>query len=579
MIDYYKGVYNINLILRVHGSSLYKASVLGLVAVAMYLALNARLDIPLFLLLVPDDDLDHPYGVGVLVSSVSFLIVFRANYSYRRYWDGISEAHKMLSKWGDVSMNAAVFSMQNVKWNERKPRSFYDFEELNGYRLTRERKRHDGSDVADERMLKSVFDCEKPSRHKTDGAAVADTSFASTAPSSNEDCTSPTNEERTAQQRNTWNVLPEATVGASADIYQRLAYNVHYFPSSLEPNSNFAHRPEGQTPPLFLQELAHRASLLSAVALSTLRNDDERYESPLDIYHPGSPLPEVDPDKLPKETRKVYQSNFLLTQIRYWSGIDRTPAQRTKYNASRPLSVIGGVSDAEIAFLQRARGPYAKTQLAWAWLSEFLVREHLAGTMGEVHSAIMSRLFQNLSDGMLSYNRARQITFVPFPFPHAQLSVFYTLLLVPVIPFLMDQFTNVRWVGSLLTYFAVTCLVGMHEVARELENPFRNVPNELPVCTMQARFNEGLVVMFSGFNPDGFWDGEGWIARRSLGGKLSAGDKEPSPNEEVQSRSINTKTVSFAPCVETRSQCIKELRDIFSKQAKEIEELVRLLEK
>jgi hypothetical protein len=204
-----------------------------------------------------------------------------------------------------------------------------------------------------------------------------------------------------------------------------------------------------------------------------------------------------------------------------------------------------------------------------------MVRSHLDGTLGNVHAAILSRLFQNMSDGMKEYNRARQIMYIPFPFPHAQLSVFYTFVLVPLLPFLMDQFTNVRWVGVLLTFLAVTCLVGLHEVARELENPFRNVPNEVPICTMQASFNEGLLVMFSGYNPDGYWDGVGWLERRrgSNGVKSSGRESRDVPSN----RECGNKTVQFAsPVVETNSRLVNELNDILAKQAKEIEELSRL---
>mmetsp|Transcript_31706 Transcript_31706/g.66463 ORF Transcript_31706/g.66463 Transcript_31706/m.66463 type:complete len:128 (-) Transcript_31706:1075-1458(-) len=84
MIDYFKGVYGLNLLGRIHGSSLYKGSLMGLLSVAVYLVIallwaNHRRD--------GEEDLDHPYGVGVLVSSVSFLITFRANYGYQRYWE------------------------------------------------------------------------------------------------------------------------------------------------------------------------------------------------------------------------------------------------------------------------------------------------------------------------------------------------------------------------------------------------------------------------------------------------------------------------------------------------------------
>jgi len=69
---------------------------------------------------------------------------------------------------------------------------------------------------------------------------------------------------------------------------------------------------------------------------------------------------------------------------------------------------------------------------------------------------------------------------IPFPFPHAQLSAIYVLVASPVIAFLMDQYVVELWVGSVLAFLAVTVIAGIHEVARELENPFRNFPNELP---------------------------------------------------------------------------------------------------
>ena len=42
----------------------------------------------------------------------------------------------------------------------------------------------------------------------------------------------------------------------------------------------------------------------------------------------------------------------------------------------------------------------------------------------------------------------------------------------------------------------------------QIEHPFRNAPNEIPVCLLQATYNEALANMFSGFNPDAFWDPE-----------------------------------------------------------------------
>lgn len=47
---------------------------------------------------------------------------------------------------------------------------------------------------------------------------------------------------------------------------------------------------------------------------------------------------------------------------------------------------------------------------------------------------------------------------------------------------------------------------GLHEVARELENPFQNVPNDVPLNNFQAQFNESLLQMFTGYHPDAHWE-------------------------------------------------------------------------
>ena len=108
-------------------------------------------------------------------------------------------------------------------------------------------------------------------------------------------------------------------------------------------------------------------------------------------------------------------NKYLIEKFYYaflhFIGSGRSPVERAKYNAARPLSILGGVSDQEIRMLQTARGALAKTQLCWFWLSEFLTREYEDGA----HGALLSRCMQFLSDGMLSYNEARKIMFNPFP--------------------------------------------------------------------------------------------------------------------------------------------------------------------
>lgn len=79
----------------------------------------------------------------------------------------------------------------------------------------------------------------------------------------------------------------------------------------------------------------------------------EGFQSPLSFYQPGQPWPEVDPDR--DEILKHPGRGHMLKNLFTFLGMGRSPKEQTRYNPSRPLPVIGGVSDAEIRFLQMAR--------------------------------------------------------------------------------------------------------------------------------------------------------------------------------------------------------------------------------
>ena len=195
-----------------------------------------------------------------------------------------------------------------------------------------------------------------------------------------------------------------------------------------------------------------------------------------------------------------------LSVLRYLFGLSRSPADRTLYNAARPFRVIGGVSDQEVELLAAARGPSAKVALAFMWLEEFISREHLNGSTGAIAPPIISRLFQFLSDGMTGYNQARKVAYIPFPFPHSQITSLFVLVVVGTMPVLMLSFLTNEVFGFVLNLLSVMVFTGLHEVARELESPFFNVPNDLPLNNFQAQFNEALLAMFAGYHPDAFWE-------------------------------------------------------------------------
>mmetsp|Transcript_93530 Transcript_93530/g.270216 ORF Transcript_93530/g.270216 Transcript_93530/m.270216 type:complete len:719 (-) Transcript_93530:155-2311(-) len=606
MITYNRSAFGLNLIFQVHGSAVYRAVLPSLIAVGFFFLWHNYYE--------EKQDLGHPYAVGALIASASFLVVFRANQGYARYWEGCTAVHHMMSKWMDATTHAGVYHLQCDHYKDIKPPSYFEYRDLNHLYLTRDRERgvyipEDGETEEDKKddpasllnqhhrnsqhfsssssrqhqhlrnridkkgakrkhaiqeekvkrrvqaVVKSInYVPEQPKHHRNTKKMSTHLSSDSTLPpprkfenvrrtQSMDDIDKAAFDQEEANeffellQKEVAKQAPSSSErgkgkpfplwgrpkldGGWGDLYtldasKKLAiFSDPTQPNGPLPQEGFASTQGGRTPPLYMQELVHLSSLLVAVALSTLRNDIDGCESPLAMYDPGSDWPAVDPDM--DDWLKLSNGGdwtHLVSKLRTFLGMGRSPKEQTKYNAGRPLPVLGGVSDAEIRFLQLARGPYAKTQLCWNWLSEFMMREHLAGSMGKVGPPIVSRCIQFLGDGMIFYNHARKIMFIPFPFVHAQLSVLFIVVLIPAIPFLMDQWVNEAWAGATLSFLTILCLAGVNEVARELENPFRNVPNELPLVTFMAQFNEALITMYSGYHPDFFWDGDELLRQR-----------------------------------------------------------------
>ena len=299
--------------------------------------------------------------MGALMSAFTFLLIFKANFSYSRYWEAVTSVHAMHSKWLDVGMNLAAFHLQSDMY-KFKPPAFGEHPHLQNLHRHKDR-------------LYVPLPLEDLARTL----------------------------EATAPEATLRNIFKNRRLTKSKDISSAAGAQeksrTHRLPGPIHPVD-----PMTEQPSLYLQESAHLLSLLSAVAMSTLRNDVEAAESPLATFRCGAPWPAVDPDSATADIRKGYSTApepHFRTVCRYLLGLTRTDRDRTMYNAARPFRVIGGVSDAEIELLQAARGPFAKVALVTVWLEEFMCREYLQGSAGQVGAPIISRLFQFLSDGML----------------------------------------------------------------------------------------------------------------------------------------------------------------------------------
>ncbi|EEC50734.1 predicted protein, partial [Phaeodactylum tricornutum CCAP 1055/1] len=536
MIVYEQDLFGLKNLTRVHGSAVYRVVLPASVSSAILLIFHSlQIDNDQTQKAREDLIVQHPYVIGAFVGFFSFLLTFRLNFAYQRYWEGATAIHQMLSKWTDFGMNVAAFHYQSDVYDDIQPPSFGSHPNLRAKDIVgRERDFETTYEECVEKVELCLEEMQQESiantspawwrgglrrrRHKDHADSTRQPSTTTPHRLKSINANKETSSNSAPNRLDSYIPIPQrfqeqfginlrrqsTPITTDSRANSRRSSLVKQSKASQNLVSRKARVP---LPSLFLQETAHLLSLLAGVAFSTLRNDMEQAENPLNMYYPGKPWPAMDPDCLDKDTKHLYGEDQILWQSLYFMlGLDRSERHRTLYNAARPFGVLGGVSDQEIAMLQQAHGPYAKVALCTMWTQEFISREYMVGSAGKVAPPIVSRLYQFLSDGVVGYNQARKVAYIPYPFVNAQMTAFFSLSIIFIFPMLMYSYVNVLWFACVLNFTVVTCFLGMHEVARELENPMQNAPNDLPLVTYQAQFNEALVTMYAGFHPDSWWE-------------------------------------------------------------------------
>jgi len=121
-----------------------------------------------------------------------------------------------------------------------------------------------------------------------------------------------------------------------------------------------------------------------------------------------------------------------------------------------------------------------------------LVVEHIRNGVVDIPPPIASRVFQELSNGIVALTNVRKITDVPFPFPYAQLVTVMLLISTSLTPFVTGLlFSDAHW-AAMLTFIFQFAFWSINYIAAEIEMPFGDDTNDLPIHELQREMNECL---------------------------------------------------------------------------------------
>jgi predicted membrane chloride channel (bestrophin family) len=257
----------------------------------------------------------------------------------------------------------------------------------------------------------------------------------------------------------------------------------------------------------FRRDYAHLVSLLHAACLAWLRCDPS-----LDNFcaHDRAAPPAWDSSFLPGYSPPWYS---------YISPFRKVPRRR-RHNAASPLHVIGGVSAAEKWELANTamRQPtlFSKSRARrFLWTSEYmadpamqrterriyalhgalleLLRQRMLGGGLQMVGPIIARIWAYLATAVENFEQCRSLNEAPLPLPWDQVIVVALVVWQFTVPAVSAAASSNKFLACVLSTTVVWILWAVNEVARDVEDPFYNEPNDMPLARLAWNFNERVL--------------------------------------------------------------------------------------
>eukprot|EP00930_Biecheleria_cincta_P018015 TRINITY_DN14165_c0_g6_i1.p1 TRINITY_DN14165_c0_g6~~TRINITY_DN14165_c0_g6_i1.p1 ORF type:complete len:572 (-),score=82.88 TRINITY_DN14165_c0_g6_i1:29-1597(-) len=177
--------------------------------------------------------------------------------------------------------------------------------------------------------------------------------------------------------------------------------------------------------------------------------------------------------------------------------------QQVSPNRDRPFEIyhLGGIDPDSIDFLNSAPD---KVEIILQWIQRSMVLHAQSGVL-PVAPPILSRAFQEFSRGIVNLQNARKIADFPYPYPLAQISMILQMLHWFVMPLGAALAVPRAW-AVLLSFFSIFVLWCIHFNAIELEFPFGDRTNDLPMVQLQQDWNDSVWTLLDrrATRPPGF---------------------------------------------------------------------------
>eukprot|EP00927_Polykrikos_kofoidii_P046969 TRINITY_DN41069_c0_g1_i1.p1 TRINITY_DN41069_c0_g1~~TRINITY_DN41069_c0_g1_i1.p1 ORF type:complete len:552 (-),score=70.84 TRINITY_DN41069_c0_g1_i1:639-2294(-) len=128
-------------------------------------------------------------------------------------------------------------------------------------------------------------------------------------------------------------------------------------------------------------------------------------------------------------------------------------------------------------------------------LIQTLITKSLEDGVLLIPPPILSRVYQTLSRGFVNLLNAKKIADTRFPFPYAQVISLFLLLHLLLSPMMVAAMVRSKIWAPVFTFLPLFGMCALNFVGVELENPFGEDDNDLPLEHFQAEMNTCLLML------------------------------------------------------------------------------------
>eukprot|EP00929_Paragymnodinium_shiwhaense_P028069 TRINITY_DN16343_c0_g4_i1.p1 TRINITY_DN16343_c0_g4~~TRINITY_DN16343_c0_g4_i1.p1 ORF type:complete len:520 (-),score=114.30 TRINITY_DN16343_c0_g4_i1:86-1645(-) len=196
----------------------------------------------------------------------------------------------------------------------------------------------------------------------------------------------------------------------------------------------------------------------------------------------------------PEGVREFRHCLVRLTSFMHGSALEEIQAD--EIDESFDVLDIQGFDRGTLRILKDCKEKYNFNRVeVLLHMIQVLITQNLDDGILKIAPPILSRVYQTLSRGLVNLLNAKKITDTRFPFPFVQIITFLLMYITIYTPIIMTAQIEHRVVAPLVTFVPVFGMFYMNFVAIELEMPFGDDDNDLPLRHFQDEMNGSLLML------------------------------------------------------------------------------------